>query len=118
MLGLAILRRAYHAKKNPDRATEFLHLASQRFEKALSRDPENVTAHFNLSKIHARLGNHEKARRHAELHEKYKPDDNARDRAINIHKSQNPAADHASESIVIYDLQREGSYGNPIKTER
>ena len=33
--------------------------------------------------------------------------DHARDRAIAIHRAQNPAADHAAEAIVIYDLNRQ-----------
>ncbi len=42
---------------------------------------------------------------------KYKPDDNARERAVAIHRLKNPAADHAAEAVVIYDLRRSGAYG-------
>jgi hypothetical protein len=38
-------------------------------------------------------------------------DDNARDRAVAAARRANPAADHAAESVVIYDLQRSGAYG-------
>jgi hypothetical protein len=40
------------------------------------------------------------------LHEYYRIDDNAGDRAVTLHRSRNPAADHAAEAVVIYDLQR------------
>jgi hypothetical protein len=82
------------------------------FERALEIDPEHVAAHFNLSLIHAQLGDDTRAEHHRTLHARYKPDDNARDRAVAIHRRANPAADHAAEAIVIYDL-RAGSEGGP-----
>lgn len=120
MLGQALLRRAYQEKGEAGRgrSQELLAQARARFEKALVYDPENVTAHFNLARIHARLGNAEESRRHADLHAKYKPDDNARDRAINLAKAKDPAADHASESIVLYDLRRPGATGLPTGAGR
>ena len=42
---------------------------------------------------------------HAALHARYKPDDNARDRAIATHRLANAAANHAAQSIVIYPLR-------------
>ena len=50
------------------------------------------------------------AEKHLAFYRKYKPDDNARDRAIVIHRSANPAANHAAEAIVIYDLRRDGAH--------
>jgi hypothetical protein len=41
---------------------------------------------------------------------KYKPDDNARDQAIAVARTADPAADHAAEAIVIYDLARPGTF--------
>ncbi|MCZ6793417.1 MAG: tetratricopeptide repeat protein [Planctomycetota bacterium] len=118
-LGLALLRRSYVEKGATRRSQRdlFLDEARRRFEKALQHDPENVTAHHNLSLIHAKLGNPEVASRHAALHEKYKPDDNARDRLVALHRAANPAADHAAESIVIYDLQRPGAYEFPGRVD-
>ncbi|MHC5111251.1 MAG: multiheme c-type cytochrome [Planctomycetota bacterium] len=81
------------------------------FEKTLAIDSENVTAHYNLALIHAQLGNKELSTRHRELHAKYKPDDNARDRAIAAARRMSAAANHAAEAIVIYDLQRKNSPG-------
>jgi hypothetical protein len=56
------------------------------------------------------LGEPELAARHHALHEKYKPDDNARDQAIAAARMRYPAANHAAEDIVIYDLQRPGAF--------
>ena len=47
---------------------------------------------------------------HRSLHLKYKPDDNAQDNSVAAHRARNPAANHAAESIVIYDLQKAENY--------
>jgi tetratricopeptide (TPR) repeat protein len=83
------------------------------FRRVLELDPENVTAHYNLDLIYKQLGAREKAAEHFALYQKYRPDDNARDRAITLHRAANEAADHAAEAIVIYDLRRAGGYGLP-----
>ncbi|MEE2908230.1 MAG: hypothetical protein VX527_10430, partial [Planctomycetota bacterium] len=41
---------------------------------------------------------------YASQHGKYKVDDNARDRAISEARRKYPAANRASEAVVIYDL--------------
>jgi tetratricopeptide (TPR) repeat protein len=41
----------------------------------------------------------------------YKPDDNARDRTVRLYRQKNPAADHASQAIVIYPTDRPGAPG-------
>ena len=51
-----------------------------------------------------------KAAEHQRLHDKYKPDDNARDRAINLARAKGPAANNAANAIVIYPLQRDGAF--------
>jgi len=107
-LGLALFERAKR-ERGPARAdarAERLHEARESFERALAIDPENVTAHYNLGLIHAQLGDFDSSVRHRELHARYKPDDNARDRAIAIARRADAAADHAAEAIVIYDLHR------------
>jgi tetratricopeptide (TPR) repeat protein len=80
------------------------------FDRALEIDPEDMPAHYNLSLVYRALGEEDKAKTHAELHLKYKPDDNARDRAVALARAADPAADHAAEAIVIYDLHRSGAY--------
>ncbi len=107
-LGLALFERAKR-ERGPARAearAERLHEARESFARALVIDPENVTAHYNLGLIHAQLGDSDSAVLHREFHARYKPDDNARDRAIAIARRADPAADHAAEAIVIYDLHR------------
>jgi hypothetical protein len=47
---------------------------------------------------------------HRELHLIYKLDDNARE-AVATHRQNNPAANHAAQSIVIYPLNRSGAPG-------
>ncbi len=97
-----------------ERRDAYLQRAVDLFERTLALDPENVAAHYNLSLILARMGDADGAARHRTLHAKYKPDDNARDRAVARHRAANPAADHAAESVVIYDLQRDGAYELPL----
>jgi tetratricopeptide (TPR) repeat protein len=109
-LGQTYFERSKLERGNKAKHEEFLKLAIERFEKTLSIDPENLTAHYNLALIYSQLANSEKAEFHRKEHEKYRPDDNARDRAIAIHRAKNPAADHAAQSIVIYNLQRAGAY--------
>ncbi len=40
---------------------------------------------------------------------RYKPDDNAADRAVRLAREKYPAANHAAEAVVIYPLQRPGA---------
>jgi tetratricopeptide (TPR) repeat protein len=81
------------------------------FEKTISIDSENVSAHHNLQLLYAELGNPEKSRRHGQLHLRYKPDDNAQGRAERLARERYPAANHAAEAVVIYALQRPGAPG-------
>lgn len=80
------------------------------FDRVLELEPEDLTAHWGLRQIYRVLGNPEKERFHAAQHMKYRPDDNARDRAIRLAREMDPAADHAAEAVVIFDLHREGAY--------
>jgi tetratricopeptide (TPR) repeat protein len=111
-LGLALFERAKQERgsgREPQRRA-FLEQAVAQFDKTLRLDSENVFAHFNLSQIYAQLGNEAKAEEHRKLHDRYRPDPNATDRAIAIHRRNNPAADHAAQAIVIYPLQRPGAF--------
>ncbi len=111
-LGLALFERAKQ-ERGAGRAaarSDRLREARESFEQALIIDPENVTAHYNLALLHAQLGDSGNAARHRELHARYKPDDNARDRAVAIARRNDPAADHAAEAIVIHDLHRDGRF--------
>ena len=115
-LGLVLFERAKQERGEgrAQRRGELLAEARELFERALVLDPENVTAHFNLDLILRQLGDEtERADYHRERYLQYKPDDNARDRAIAIARAADPAADHAAEAIVIYDLDRPGAFELP-----
>lgn len=93
--------------RGPAQAQRRRHLLRQavaQFEKTLSMDPENVSAHYNLSLLYAQLGETVKAKQHAGLYAKYKPDDNARDRAVAAARIRYPHADRAAERVAIYPL--------------
>jgi tetratricopeptide (TPR) repeat protein len=109
-LGQTYFERAKMERLNPERQAEFLRLAVEQFERTLQLDYENLTAHYNLGLIHAQRGNDELARKHRQLHERYRPDDNARDRAVTLARLRDPAADHAAQAIVIYSLQRPAAF--------
>jgi tetratricopeptide (TPR) repeat protein len=88
------------------------------FKRVLGEDPENLTAHYNLAQIYGRLGDAERAEYHLAQHARYRPDDNARDRAVQRARANDPAASHAADAIVIYDLQRPGAFELPAGRER
>lgn len=90
-----------------------LRRAVEQFEKTLAIDEENVAAHYNLQLLYAQLGEADRAAEHREAHARYKPDDNASDRAIALARQKYPAANHAAEAIVIYSLHRDGAPGLP-----
>ncbi len=112
-LGQTLFERAKleRGAANRTQQTAFLHQAEAQFKRTLALDSENVTAHYNLALIYAQLGDPKLAEEHRRLHERFRPDDNARDRAIAIHRRQNAAADHAAQAIIIYPLQRSGALG-------
>lgn len=108
-LGQTYFERSKVERGDRTRRDAFLRLAEEQFLATLEIDAEDATAHYNLGLLYAQLGDDEKAAIHRALHAKYKPDENARDRAISIHRRANPAADHAAQATVIYPLQREGA---------
>ena len=111
-LGQTLFERAKQERgdaRRPHRE-ELLQKALAQFQRVLELDPENTTAHYNLDLIYKQLGDKERAAEHLALYRRYKVDDNARDRAVAIARANDPAANHAAEAIVIYDLHREGAY--------
>jgi len=111
-LGQTIFERAKQERGEArrERRANFLREAAHFFELTLELEPENATAHYNLDLIYKQLGEKERAAEHFEAYRKYKTDDNARDRAVAIARAKDPAANHAAEAIVIYDLQRAEAY--------
>ena len=85
----------------------WLNQSMSTFKRALAIDPENTGAHYGLAQIYSQLGDSDTEAYHREQHAKYKVDDNARDRAVAIARRNDPAANHAAEAVVIYDLHRE-----------
>ena len=102
-LGNALYQKGLAARAN-DRQT-FMQEAKEFFDQTLVYDPENLTAHWGLFQIHRYLGDQETADYHKAQHATYKPDDNARDFAVAQARLKYPAANKASESVVIYDLK-------------
>ncbi|HVW36824.1 MAG TPA: hypothetical protein VHB99_05950, partial [Pirellulales bacterium] len=111
--GLTLFDLAKQAR-GADRKSEreqYLRQAVEQFEKTLKIDSENVAAHYNLQLLYGQLGDEKRSAEHREAHARYKPDDNATDRAIALARQRYPAANHAAEAIVIYSLHRAGAPG-------
>ena len=87
----------------------YLDESAQLYQQVLVLDPENSEALWGLTQVNATQGRGQEAARYRSLHERYKSDDNARDRAVSLARRSNPAANHAAEAVVIYDLQRPGA---------
>lgn len=111
-LGRILYERARLERGESRRATRvaLLTQARTRLDQALVVDPEYAPAHYHLSLILADLGDATGAERHRALNALYRPDDNIAERAITRHRAQNPAANHSAETVVIYDLQRQGAF--------
>jgi tetratricopeptide (TPR) repeat protein len=113
LLGLTLFDRANQeiGVARRGQRDRLLREAVKQFEHTLTIDSENVTAHYNLQLLYDKLGDDERATHHGQLHARYKPDDNARDRAVALARQRYPAANHAAEAVVIYSLHREGAPG-------
>ncbi|MFM7251411.1 MAG: multiheme c-type cytochrome [Planctomycetaceae bacterium] len=111
LLGLTLYDRAsqFRGADGAEKRRAVLEEAARHFEMTLVLDPENVAAHYNLQLIHGQLGDAEESEEHRRLHERYKLDDNAADRAVSLARSRYPAANFAAEALVIYPLARQGA---------
>ncbi len=94
-----------------EQATRAYQQAIDAFNETLKIDSENVTAHYNLQLLYARMGDAAKAKEHELLHARYKDDDNAQGQAVRLAREKYPAANHAAEAVVIYSLQRPDAPG-------
>ena len=115
-LGQTLFERA-KLERGPERKSRrdaLLHEAAGWFEKSLAIDSEDLAAHYNLALIASFMGDETRAQEHRAQYARYKPDDNARDTTVAMHRVKNPAANHAAEAVVIYDLQREGRYSGDV----
>lgn len=93
---------------DPARRQELLRQAVDEFKATLQNDSENATAHFNLGLLYSRLGDEERAERHRELHQKYRPNDIAYAARQQRARLQNPSVNRASEGVIIYPLKPVG----------
>ncbi|HRE99498.1 MAG TPA: multiheme c-type cytochrome [Pirellulaceae bacterium] len=108
-----------------ERRLALLDEAIRTIEATLAIDSEHMTAHYLASQIYDQLsteypvGSREaelwsaKAEEARKLHARYKPDENARDRAVALARARYPAANAASEAVVIYRLRRPGAFQLP-----
>ncbi len=87
--------------------------ARDRCNEALRLDSQRAESWYVLAQVEEARGEADAAAGALRRHAIYKPDDNARDRAVQLARQRYPAANHAAEAIVIYDLQRPGAYGLP-----
>jgi cytochrome c-type biogenesis protein CcmH/NrfG len=95
---------------DPARAATLLERARLNAHDAITLDPENPSAWYVLGQVRTELGDTSGAAAAYAEHARYKLDDNARDSAITAARARYPAANHAAEPIVIYDLQRQGRF--------
>ena len=107
-LALALAERAKMERGQgaDERAFNYRTKAINWYQETLKLDQENVTAHYGLAQLYRQTDDLPSAKRHSELHARYKVDDNAKDRAIQLARKRDSAADRASNKVVIYELDR------------
>jgi tetratricopeptide (TPR) repeat protein len=79
-------------------------------QRSLQVDPEQAPAWWFVNRACEMLGDAEGAAAAREEHARYKPDENARDRAVRLARERYPWADAAAEATVIYSLGRVGRF--------
>lgn len=105
-LGRALAERAKMERGSAaeEQANVFRSEAIEWYNKTLAIDSENVTAHYALAQLYEQTGDADGATKHRQLHSRYKVDDNAKDRAVQLARKRDPAADRAANQVVIYQL--------------
>ena len=116
----ACLERARQLREPADaaRRTELLQEARRLAQAAIDQDLQRAATWYVFLQTVEALGDPEAATRARREYERYRPDDNARDRAVTAARAANPAADHAAEPAAVYDLQRPGAPGLPAGIAR
>lgn len=91
-------------------------------DRALALDSQRFQSWYIRMQAFEASGDTERAAEARTAYERYRPDDNARDRAVNLARARDAAANHAAEPAAVYDLQRSGapgiSTGAPAPIER
>jgi len=113
------LGRLRSRQDRPEEAEQYWRDAVKQFQRTLTIDSEDLTAHHNLHLLYTELGDEENAKHHQEQHGRFKTDDNAQGRAVRLARERYPAGNHAAEAVVIYSLQRPGAPGlNVVERSR
>ena len=77
-------------------------------QRSLAVDPEQAPTWWFVNRACEMLGDADGAQAAREQHARYKPDENARDRAVRLAREKYPWANAAAEATVIYSLGRVG----------
>lgn len=93
--------------------TALLREAEAACRAALALDSQRAGSWYVLAQVAEALDEPTLATDAFAQYERFRPDDNARDSAVNAARIRYPAANHAAEGVAIYDLQRSGAYGLP-----
>lgn len=93
--------------------TALLQQAEQNCLAALAQDSQRAATWYVLGQVRQALGSSQASADAMKQYERFRPDDNARDHAVNAARLRYPAANRAAESVVLYDLQRPGACGLP-----
>ncbi|MDA0802754.1 MAG: hypothetical protein O2819_03255 [Planctomycetota bacterium] len=96
-------------------STVLLATAQDAVSEALVLDPENIRGWYLRMQLAVAQGDTALEGKAQSQYLRYKPDDNAADRALRLAREQDAAANAAAEAIVIYDLQRESAF-NRVST--
>ncbi len=95
------------------RRRELLAEAERLTGRAIAEDSQRFQTWYVRAQALESLGDSTGAAAAREAYERYRPDDNARDRAVRLARERDRAADRAAEPSAIFDLQRAGAPGLP-----
>jgi hypothetical protein len=105
------LARTLREPADAPRRESLLHEAVRLTDRALGEDSQRFQTWYVRMQAMEALGDEAGAAEARAAHERHRPDDNARDRAVRAARARDPAADHAAEASAIYGLQRPGAPG-------
>lgn len=95
--------------KRPDEARDAL-------DRSLAVDPEQAQAWWLMNRACVAFGDHAGAESARAEHARYKPDENARDRAVRLAREKYPWANAAAESTVLYRLNRAEAFTGDLRS--
>jgi tetratricopeptide (TPR) repeat protein len=112
-LGNALFLQSQNEKDGSPEQVAKVNEAITELKKVLVIDPEDRDSHYWLEKCYRLLGDKAAADRHQTEYQIYQIDDNARSHTVNLFRRKHPWADHAGQSVVIYELRPPGTPGGP-----